>query len=340
MSHQSSNHLWLLKSCWVTLSHAGRWCKTCQSSATWGTGMMHAKLLQSCLTLWDPMDCSPPDSSAHGDSPGKDTGVGCHALDQGIVPIQGLNSRLISPAMAGGFFTTSTNWEAGKEEICTPTSIKHWLGANTQEEEASNRSRVQGESQMFALGSHLGMWSNNTKGIQAGCQQHQWQSGDLPEYIRSSWFGPNSQGVNYKQSQILRFGNAWNYSWWLLLLWQVKVLVTQLCLILWDPMDCRLPTSSVHGILQAKLLEWVAIVFQLLSHVWLCDPMNSRMPGFPSFTIFWSLLKHMSMSWWYHPTISFSVAFFSSCPQPFPASGSFPMSRLFASQGLPLWLSW
>ena len=103
------------------------------------------------------MDCSPPDSSAHGDSPGKDTGVGCHALVQGIVPIQGLNSRLISPAMAGGFFTTSTNWDAGKEEICTPTSIKHWLGANTQEEEASNRSRVQGESQMFALGSHLGM---------------------------------------------------------------------------------------------------------------------------------------------------------------------------------------
>ena len=166
------------------------------------------------------------------------------------------------------------------------------------------------------------------------------QSGDLPAYIPSSWFGPNSQGVNCKQSQILRFGNAWNYSWWVLLLWQMKVLVTQLCLILWDPMDCRLPTSSVHGILQARILEWVAIVFQLLSHVWLFDPMNSHMPGFPSFTISWSLLKHMSMSWWYHPTILFSVAFFSSCPQPFPASGSFPMSRLFASQGLPLWLSW
>ena len=34
---------------------------------------------------------------------------------------------------------------------------------------------------------------------------------------------------------------------------------------------------------------------------------------------------------WYHPTISFSVAPFSSCPQSFPASGSFPMSWLFAS---------
>ena len=83
--------------------------------------------------------------------------MGCHALVQGIFPIQGSYSRLISPAVAGRFFTTSTNWEAGKEEIYTPTFIKHWLGANTQEEEASNRSRLQGQSQMFALGSHLGM---------------------------------------------------------------------------------------------------------------------------------------------------------------------------------------
>ena len=39
---------------------------------------------QSCPTLCDPMDCSPPGSSVHGDSPGKNTGVGCHTLLQGI----------------------------------------------------------------------------------------------------------------------------------------------------------------------------------------------------------------------------------------------------------------
>ena len=39
------------------------------------------------------------------------------------------------------------------------------------------------------------------------------------------------------------------------------VLVTQLCLTLCDPMDCSLPGSSVHGILQARILEWVAISF-------------------------------------------------------------------------------
>ena len=39
------------------------------------------------------------------------------------------------------------------------------------------------------------------------------------------------------------------------------VLVTQLCPTLCDPMDCCLPGSSVHGILQARIQEWVAIPF-------------------------------------------------------------------------------
>ena len=41
-----------------------------------------------------PHGLSPPGSSVHGDSPGKNTGVGCCALLQGIVPIQGLNLGL------------------------------------------------------------------------------------------------------------------------------------------------------------------------------------------------------------------------------------------------------
>ena len=39
----------------------------------------------------------------------------------------------------------------------------------------------------------------------------------------------------------------------------VIVLVAQSCLTLCDPMDCGPPFSSVHGILQAKILEWIAI---------------------------------------------------------------------------------
>ena len=49
---------------------------------------------QMCPTLCDHMDCSQSRSSVHGDSPGKNTGVGCHALLQGIFPTQGLNPGL------------------------------------------------------------------------------------------------------------------------------------------------------------------------------------------------------------------------------------------------------
>ena len=41
------------------------------------------------------MNCSPPGSSAHGDSPGKNIGVGCHTLIQGTFPAQGWNLRLL-----------------------------------------------------------------------------------------------------------------------------------------------------------------------------------------------------------------------------------------------------
>ena len=37
--------------------------------------------------------------------------------------------------------------------------------------------------------------------------------------------------------------------------------VAQACLTLSDPMDCSLPGSSVHGIFEARVLEWGAIVF-------------------------------------------------------------------------------
>ena len=52
---------------------------------------VRCKMIYCCLvaqswpTLCDPMDCSPQGSSVHGDSPGKNTGVGCHALLQGSV---------------------------------------------------------------------------------------------------------------------------------------------------------------------------------------------------------------------------------------------------------------
>ena len=59
-----------------------------------GTTDVLGLVTQLCPTLYHPVDCSPPGSSVHGDSPGKKTGVGCQALLQGIFPTQGLNPGL------------------------------------------------------------------------------------------------------------------------------------------------------------------------------------------------------------------------------------------------------
>ena len=48
----------------------------------------------SLPTLCNPMDCSPPGPSVHGDSPGNNTGVACHLLLQSIFPTQGSNPGL------------------------------------------------------------------------------------------------------------------------------------------------------------------------------------------------------------------------------------------------------
>ena len=59
----------------------------------------------------------------------------------------------------------------------------------------------------------------------------------------------------FKQSLLLPTPWGWRSSGFCH--WKVKV--TQLCLTLHDPVDCSLPGSSVHGILQARILEWVTM---------------------------------------------------------------------------------
>ena len=73
---------------------------------------MHSKSLQSCLTLCNPIDYSSPDFSVHRILQARILeGLPCpppgDLLDPGIKP-----SSLISPALAGGFFTTSAIWDA------------------------------------------------------------------------------------------------------------------------------------------------------------------------------------------------------------------------------------
>ena len=72
------------------------------------------------------------------------------------------------------------------------------------------------------------------------------------------------------------------------------VLVSRLCPTLWDPVDCSLPGSSVLAILQARILEWVAISFskgsswlriELHSPALQGGPLPSEPPGKPFFSM-------------------------------------------------------
>ena len=73
---------------------------------------MHAQLCQSCPTLSEPTACSPPGSSVHRI-------LQTRILEWVAMPSSRVSSQprdqtrsLMSPALAGGFFTTSTTWEA------------------------------------------------------------------------------------------------------------------------------------------------------------------------------------------------------------------------------------
>ena len=148
-----------------------------------------------------------------------------------------------------------------------------------------------------------------------------------------------------------------------------------------NPIDCSPRGFPVHGILQARILEWITIPFsrgsswpkngiQGLLHcrqftVWatmeaqivlkgltICEALvGSSSVQFSHSVVSDSLWPHglqharppcpsptpgvypnsCPLSWWCHPTISSSIVPFTSCPQSFPASGSFQMSQFFLS---------
>ena len=95
------------------------------------------------------------------------------------------------------------------------------------------------------------------------------------------------------------------------------------------------PFPNYSAYLQRTGINWIVsvVAVQLLSHVWLfATSWTAACQASLSITISRNLLKFIS-SQWCHPAISSSVVPFSSCPQSFPASGSFQMSQLFTSGG-------
>ena len=143
------------------------------------------------------MDCSTSGSSVHGDSPGKSTGVGCHALLQEIFPTQGSNPGLLHCRLI--LYCLS---HQGSPRIL------EWVAYS------------------FSRGSSQ---PRNRTGVSC-----------IPSGFLTSWATREAQLTFMKK---------------------VKMLVAQSCLTLRNPMDYTPLGFSVPRILQARILEWVAIPF-------------------------------------------------------------------------------
>ena len=99
-----------------------------------------------------------------------------------------------------------------------------------------------------------------------------------------------------------------------------------------DLQDYLLAQFNSNGCQISFMMSFQFSSVESLSCVQLCDSMNHSRPPCPSPTL-GVYPNSCPLSWWCHLIISSSVAPFSSCPQSFPASGSFQMGQLFASGG-------
>ena len=104
-------------------------------------------------------------------------------------------------------------------------------------------------------------------------------------------------------------------------------------------MNCSPQGCSVHGFFQYyKVKKWVKFSHSVMSNSLRPHGLQNSRPPCPSPTpgIY---PNSCPLSWWCHPTTSSSVIHFSSSLQSFPASGSFPMSQVFASGGQSIGVS-
>ena len=135
---------------------------------------MHAKLLQSCPTLCKPMTLSSTRLLCPWDSPGKDIGVGSHALLQGIFPTQGSNPRL--PCLL--------HWQAGSLPPAPPQK-PHFLHTCLKKKIRSRQLGFKASSfQNSSLLPHFP--TNESKPIQSK-DPRSWTSGHRIHYLGHLW---------------------------------------------------------------------------------------------------------------------------------------------------------
>ena len=101
---------------------------------------MSVKSLQLCLILCNPMDSSPPGSSVYGIHQARITEWVVMLSSRGSS--QAEPTSLVSPAVAGGFFTTSATWEAPKSLYWDTINIQHLVLWNIKIVIAQNPSNI------------------------------------------------------------------------------------------------------------------------------------------------------------------------------------------------------
>ena len=165
---------------------------------------------QSCLTLCDTIDCSPPGSSVLGDSPGKNTGVGCHVLLQGIFTTQGLNS---------GF--PHCRWTLYHLSHQGSPRILNWIAYPF-----SSGSSLHCRQSLYQLSYHKESLQFNNKDTTN--QMKQWAK-DLNENFSKEDIQMSIKHMKRCSRSSVQFSS-----------------VPQSCLTLCDPMDCSMPGLPVH----------------------------------------------------------------------------------------------
>ena len=109
--------------------------------STLSIGVRYVPSRFSCVSVFATPCLQPARLLCPWDSPGKNTRVGCRGLLQGIFPPQDRTCSLTSPALAGGFFTTSFTWEA-RTQACLQTKAEiRQLSFLTLNKELKNNNR-------------------------------------------------------------------------------------------------------------------------------------------------------------------------------------------------------
>ena len=147
----------------------------------------------------------------------------------------------------------------------------------------------------------------------------------MEQTLKSGNANPRMNSVLWvRQISKYNFSSGWDFHWGICR-YRGKVIV-QPPRILWGDYAhkrswWKLNQMEINGmkkkhnlIIGTQFRSWyiVLVAVQSLSHVWLfVIPWTAAHQAALSFAISWSLLKHMSFDWWWHPTILSSVALFS-----------------------------